>query len=68
MRIAILLGSAAPLGMAATCWLDCGCTVLCPVAGAVACLGIAAVAGAGVFVIGSIAWELYLLSERKPLY
>jgi hypothetical protein len=66
MRAAIVLASAAPPALAATCWWSCECTAVCPAWGAAVCTGIALATGAVIFVTASLARALHGLSRHRP--
>lgn len=66
MRIAIALAAITPPAVHATCWVVCDCGTECTALAAAAWMGLALATGAAIFVVASMAWELYLLSCHRP--
>ena len=63
MKAALTLVAALPPLVAASCWHACECETICPAGGAIACTALALGAALAIHVVGSMAWELHLLTH-----
>lgn len=63
MRAIIAMASPLTLALLLQCWSNCECEVICPVAGVFACAGLVLLAGAAIYIVTGIVWELHLLSR-----
>ena len=66
MRTALAFAAITPPALHATCWVVCECGAECTALAAAAWMGIALATGAAIFVVASMAWELYRLSRHRP--
>ena len=63
MKTAITVAAALPPLLAVSCWHACECEAICPAVGAIACIALALGTALAIYVAGSVARELHLLTH-----